>query len=739
VLYRTGDLARYRSDGIIEFVGRIDHQVKIRGFRIELEEIETVLEQHPAVSETAVIAREDSPGEKRLVAYVVAGVGGQGAREGDKETRRQGDKETEDEESDWSIVHRPSSVIPELRAFLHERLPDYMIPSAFVLLDALPLLPNGKVNRRALPAPPRLRLEFDATFVAPRTPLEEVLAGIWADVLGLDDVGVHDDFFALGGQSLLAARVMARVREASRLELPIRAIFDQSTVASLAEHIAQSYPTPVAPAPSLQPAPRSAPLPLSFAQQRLWFFDQLEPDSALYNVPVAVQLSGPLDLRALRQSLTRIVERHEVLRTTFVNVSGQPFQLIAPDAAPSTPRSPLLDLRELPPELREATLLRLVQAEARSPFDLTRGPLLRTSVLRLADTEHALLLTMHHIISDGWSMGVFIQELAALYGELHGGAQAALPELPIQYADFAIWQRDWLQGAGDHAGSPLQEHLAYWRAQLADAPPLLALPLDRPRPAVQTFQGALHAFALPGQLARDLTALSRRAGVTLFMTLLASFKFLLHWYSGQADIVVGSPIAGRSQAAIEPLIGFFVNTLVLRTDLAGLATFQELLRRTREITLGAYAHQDLPFERLVEELQPERSLGHMPLFQVWFVLQNAPLPPLALPDLAIRQLDIDYGMARYDLRLGLVESADWLSGTFEYNSDLFDAATIARMAGLYEALLVAIAASPEIVLDELRVLLDAASEQHQRQRQAALKATSLQKLRQVKRQSVRGT
>jgi len=731
-MYRTGDLARYRPDGMIEFVGRIDYQVKIRGFRIELEEIETVLGQHPAIREVAVIVREDSPGEKRLVAYIVT----------TKDERRK----TKDE-PDPSFVLRPSSFVSELRAFLIERLPDYMIPSAFVLLDALPLTPNGKVNRRALPAPPRLRSELDSAFVAPRTPLEELLAGIWADVLDLDYIGIHDDFFALGGQSLLAARVMARVREASQLELPIRAIFDQSTVASLAEYIAQAYPTPAAPALPIQPALRNAPLPLSFAQQRLWFFDQLEPGSALYNVPVAVQLSGPLELHALRRSLTRIVQRHESLRTTFVNASGQPYQLIAPEA-PSAPRTPLLDLRALPPELREAALRRLAISEARRPFDLARGPLLRTSVVRLAEAEHALLLTMHHIISDGWSMGVFIQELAALYDALTGGAQAALPELPIQYADFAIWQREWLQGEGDHTGSPLQEgdhtgsplqeHLAYWRRQLADAPPLLHLPLDRPRPAVQTFQGATHAFALPGQLARELTTLSRRAGVTLFMTLLASFKLLLHWYSGQDDIVVGSPIAGRSQAAIEPLIGFFVNTLVLRTDLSGLATFQDLLRRIREVTLSAYAHQDVPFERLVEELQPERSLGHMPLFQVWFVLQNAPQPPLALPDLAIRQLDIDYGMARYDLRLGLAESADWLSGTFEYNSDLFDAATIARMAGLFEALLGAIAARPDMLLDELKALLNEASQQHQRLRQAALKATSLQKLRQVKRQSVRG-
>ncbi|HEX6291103.1 MAG TPA: amino acid adenylation domain-containing protein [Herpetosiphonaceae bacterium] len=733
-MYKTGDLVRYRRDGLIEFVGRIDHQVKVRGFRIELEEIETVLRQHPQVSEGVVLAREDVPGEKRLVAYVVEQR--TGAMQAPGMGTRHGHPAHQEQESSgamFSVLGSPQ----ELRKFLGEHLPDYMIPSAFVVLPSLPLNANGKIDRGALPAPEQIRPDLDQPFVAPRTPIEEVVAGIWADVLDLDRVGVYDNFFELGGQSLVAARIMARVREACHVELSIRSLLEQPTVAGLAEQIASSQP--IHQAAPITPAPREAALPLSYAQQRLWFLDRLEPNSPLYNVPAAVRLIGSLDKAALQHSLDRIVQRHEILRTTFVEGSsadGQTRQMIA-----ATGTIPLaeIDLRTMPAAEREAEVARLAIAEARQPFDLQRGPLVRTVLLALDDAEHVLLLTMHHIISDGWSMDVLIREVAAFYAAFVSEQPdaAAVPDLAIQYADYAIWQRDWLAGsAGD---SVLEDLLSYWRQQLAGAPPLLKLPTDRPRPAVQSYRGARHAFTLPTSLAGDLTALSRREGVTLFMTLLAAFDVLLQWYSGQDDIVVGSPIAGRSRVELEPLVGFFVNTLVLRVNLAGQETFPAVLHHVRDVTLGGYAHQDLPFDKLVEALQPERNLSYMPLFQVWFVLQNAPRAALRLPGLTLHPLEVDYGMARYDLRLGLSESAEGLSGSFEYNSDLFDASTIARLAQLYESLLTAVVQQPQASLDDLRSLLAEASREHQAREQQTLKATSLQKLKRATRESIRGT
>ncbi|HHH41604.1 MAG TPA: amino acid adenylation domain-containing protein, partial [Chloroflexi bacterium] len=460
-LYRTGDLARYLPDGNIEFLGRLDYQVKVRGYRIELGEIEATLGRHPAVREAAVVALEVAPGDKRLAAYIVPA----------------------------------GETVPtagELRRFLQERLPDYMVPSAYVVMEALPLTPNGKVDRQALPEPEWSRRQLAGEYVAPRTPVEEVLAGIWSQVLGVEEVGVHDNFFELGGHSLLATQLVSRVREAFEIELPLRHVFECPTVATLAERIEIIRRTEAGvQAPPIRPVPRDREIPLSFAQQRLWFLDQLAPNSPLYNIPDAVRITGPLDVGVLERSLNEIVRRHEVLRTTFAAVEGRPIQVIAPELHLPLP---VVDLRSLPKARREAEALRLATEEAQRPFDLARGPLIRALLLRLDEEEHIALLTVHHTVSDGWSTGVFMGEIAALYEAFAAGKPSPLPELPIQYADFAVWQREWLQG------EVLERQLAYWKEQLAGLPPILELPTDRPRPAFQTFRGDYQTFTLPEEL-----------------------------------------------------------------------------------------------------------------------------------------------------------------------------------------------------------------------------------------------
>ncbi|MEG4634877.1 condensation domain-containing protein, partial [Microcoleus sp. AR_TQ3_B6] len=663
-LYKTGDRARYRSDGNIEFLGRLDNQVKIRGFRIELGEIEGVLGQHPAVNDAVVVVREDVPGNKRLVAYLV-------------------------------VNQATAPTIPKLQQFLKQKMPEYMVPSAFVLMDVLPLTPNGKIDRRALPAPDTSRPEGEGAYVAPQTPVEEMVAGIWADVLAVEQVSIHDNFFDLGGHSLLATQLISRLRDTFCVEFPLRSLFDSPTVAGLSQRLEAFLRTELVVVPPLLPVERCGEMLLSFAQARLWFLEQLEPGSWAYNIPAAVRLTGSLDVAVLEQSLNEIVGRHEALRTTFTMVSGEPIQVIAPVKALSVP---LVDLRSLPEAQQEALVKRLATEEAQQPFDLTTGPLLRATLLQLREAEYILLLTMHHIVSDGWSMGVLIRELAALYEAFSTGSPSPLPELPIQYADFAHWQRQWLQG------EVLAAQLSYWQQQLTGAPALLKLPTDRPRPAVGTFRGATQFLALPESVSQKLKSLSQRSGVTLFMTLLAAFQTLLYRYTGQEDICIGSPIANRNRSETEDLIGFFVNTLVLRTDLSENPSFQELLGRVREVALGAYAHQDLPFEQLVEALQPERSLSHHPLFQVMFVLQNAPMPALELPDLTLSSLEIESSTAKFDLTLAMEDTEQGLVGSLEYNTDLFDAATISRMLGHFQTLLEGIVENPALHLSDLPLL-----------------------------------
>nr|QEO74826.1 condensation domain-containing protein [uncultured bacterium] len=665
-LYRTGDAARCFADGNLEYVGRIDHQLKLRGFRVELGEIEAALAAHPAVKECVVTASGVEASEKRLVAYVVTRGGGM-----------------------------PS--VGEWRAYLKERLPEYMVPSAFVALDALPLTPNGKIDRRALPAAEHLRMEADGGYVAARTPTEEVLAGIWSEVLKAKRVSITANFFELGGHSLLATQVASRVREAFGVEVPLRRLFEAPTVEELAAHVEAALGGERRLSlPPLVPAAREGRLPLSFAQQRLWFLDQLEPGNAAYNMPAAVRLEGALDVAALERALNEIVARHEALRTNFVVVDGEPVQLISP------PRRITLDAHTprggQSPRARASLLRRHITTEARRPFDLARDRLLRAKLLRTGEAEHLLLVTMHHIVSDGWSTRVFVAELKELYEAFSTGRPAALAALPVQYADYAVWQRRWLEGGALEAG------LAYWKRQLEGAKPVLELPTDRPRPAAQSFQGASCPVVVPAELTEELRALSRRQGATLFMTLLATFQTLLHRYTGETDIVTGTPVANRQPREAEGLIGYFVNTLALRADCAGDPVFTDLLDRVRQTTLGAYEHQDVPFELLVDELRPARHLGRTPLFQVMFALQTDAVERIELGGLSMCVLAHKSAAAKFDLTLSLAEGGHGLAGRLEYRTDLFDAETAKRCAGHFLSLLRAVADDPARRISELPLL-----------------------------------
>ncbi|HSF38968.1 MAG TPA: amino acid adenylation domain-containing protein [Thermoanaerobaculia bacterium] len=659
-LYRSGDLAIRRPDATgrldLEYLGRIDHQVKIRGFRIELGEIEAALGSHPEVRETVVLAHQEGA-SARLVAYVVPrGKGAPGAA--------------------------------ELREFLGRKLPEHMIPAVFVPLDALPLTTNGKVDRRALPSPDPEQRATPAAPAAPRTPTERALVEIWREVLGVREVGVHDDFFELGGHSLLETRLASRVRDRFRVELSLAQVFNAPTVAALAAVIEAAGGGEPAAGP-LPRAPRDQPIPLSFGQERLWFLDQLEVRSAAYNVPAAVRLRGRLDMPALAAALNGIAARHEALRTSFPLCDGRPVQGIAP-AVGLTP--PVIDLRGLSGRAREAEARRLAREEGEAPFDLALGPLVRARLIALSPEEHLLLLTLHHAISDGWSLGVLVHELAQGYGRVE------LPPLDYQYADFALWQRQRVESG------ELDGQLAYWRQRLAGAPPRLELPADRPRPAVQSFRGRRFHRRFPARLAADLEALSQRRGLTLFMTLFAAFATLLHRLTGADDLVIGTPVANRNRSELEPLIGFFVNLLPLRADLSGDTSFSQLLARLRPEVLGAFDHQDLPFERLVAELQPERNLSETPIFQVMFVLQNNAMPALRLDGLELVPLDPDNGTSKLDLTVEATVSPEGLLVAVEHSTDLFDATRMERLAGHLGSLLEAIVRDPESRLSDLPLL-----------------------------------
>jgi amino acid adenylation domain-containing protein len=701
-LFRTGDLGRYLSDGNIEYRGRRDHQVKVRGFRIELGEVEAALATHPQVAEVVVVTRDDQRGDKRLVAYVVA----------------KGQTETE-------------PAIADLRAHLRAKLPEYMIPSTFVMMETMPLTPSGKLDRLALPEPGHPAAADD--FVAPRTATEEVLANIWAVELGLERVGSNDDFFARGGHSLLLTRIASRIREAFAVELPLRALFEASTVAGLAEKIEAARRSAAGlTEPPLIATPRPGALPLSFAQERLWFFDQLEPGSAAYNIPRALRLTGSLNREALQQSLAASFARHEILRSTFRSEDGKPVLSIV---ANGTQEIPLFDLSPLPPGEREAKTKALVAHETEQPFDLARGPLLRLALVKLNEEEHVLLLTMHHIISDGWSIGILLGELVSHYNDLVRGIATgtdSLPKLSVQYADFASWQRKYLSGPG------LVQQLEFWRKQLDGAPAVMNLPLDRPRAAVRGFRGARRSLTISKEIADGLKTIARSEHATLFMTLLTAFQLLLSCLTGDQDIVVGSPTAGRNRPETENLIGYFVNTLVLRTKLGGDPSFRNALQRMRETALGAYGHQDVPFEKLVDELRPQRSLEFNPLFQVWFVLQNA-LDTFARQEwlgLNVQPVNIESATTRHDLQLTLWETDAGLEGAFTYSTDLFDAETISGISEQFTNLLQIVIEDADSRLSGLRAQVAKVGHAHRQRVATSLEEASHQKLRSAKRKAV---
>jgi amino acid adenylation domain-containing protein/FkbM family methyltransferase len=603
----------------------------------------------------------------------------------------------------WSSRER---LVADLKRLAREKLPDFMVPADFVVLESLPLSPSGKVDRRALPAPER-GPEEGRDIEPPHNPVEEVLASIWAEVLGVEEIGVHDNFFDLGGHSLLANQVVARLRNVFRTELPLRSFFASPTVAALARVLEEAGRSTGAPAPPLLPRPRRGGEPLSFAQQRLWFLHQLDHESTAYHIPVALRLEGALSPAALAAALAGVVRRHEALRTIFELRPEGPVQVIAPAAGWQLPVVDLSRLGAAP--AGETERRRLILSEVNRFFDLVHGPLLRTSLLRLGARDHVLLLVMHHIVSDAWSMAILWREILTLYRaatERRPASRAPLPDLPVQYGDFAAWQHERL------SGEFLASELAYWRQQLVGAPALLELPTDRPRPPVQSFRGGRFPFALPAGPTRGLKSLGRREGATLFMTLLATFDVLLARYSRQADVVVGSPIAGRNRVETEPLIGLFLNTLALRVDTASAWSWRDLLRQVREVTLAGYAHQELPFEKLVAELDLDRDLAHAPLFQTLLVFQNTPLaPPVDLPGLALHLLDVGTGTAKFDLILNLEETAEGLAGWWLYSSDLFDASTVARMRKHFEVLIEGILTDPGQSLADLPLLGPA--ERHQ--------------------------
>ncbi len=666
-LYRTGDLARWvEIDGKseLECLGRTDHQVKLRGYRIELGEIESVVQEHASVHQSAAILREDQPLEKRIVAYVV------------RKTQRE-------------------LSLDELRDHVAQRLPSYMVPTAFVELESLPLTANGKIDRRALAArPPELPAPA-SEYVAPRDGLEAEIARIWSAVLGVERVGVRDDFFELGGNSLLSTQVMARVRAAFEVKVALRELFEEPTVEALARKVRGAAP---ARALRIARASREGPLPLSFAQERLWFLDQLEPGRSTYNMWIARTLRGPLDERALERALAEIVRRHEVLRTAFGERDGVPFQVVSPPESFRLER--LADPLGSTLEDRRAALRRTLLDRTREPFDLARGPLLRAWLSRVDDDEHVLFVLTHHTLFDGLSIAVFLRELSALYEAFAAGRPSPLSELEVQYVDYAVWQRALLRG------EEFEREVGWWKEALGGELAALELPLDRPRPALQTYQGAVERRWISRELLDALQALAHREGATLFMVLLAAYKTLLHRLTSLEDVIVGTAVANRGSAALEALVGSFVNTLALRTDLSGDPSFRELLGRVRKTVLDALEHQETPFERLVDELAPKRNLSTTPIFQTMFVLDEDLGYAEQTGALSLEYFDLEMHSARTELTLFTYQGRDGLAVWAEYNTDLFDGSTIARFLACFETLLRGITTDADGALSRFAILIE---------------------------------
>ncbi|PQQ36224.1 non-ribosomal peptide synthetase, partial [Photorhabdus luminescens] len=658
-MYRTGDLARYLPDGNLEFLGRNDQQVKIRGFRIEPGEIEARLMEHSAVREAVVLALDDGQ-DKRLVAYVAA-------------------------EVDETLVNR-------LHTHLSAVLPDYMVPAAFVRLDAFPLTPNGKLDRRALPVPGEEDFARQI-YAAPLGEMETTLAAIWRELLGVARISRYDNFFALGGHSLLAVRMMNRIA-ALGIELPLSTLFTFPSLMAFAEVMSARFDESGGALPAIVPLSREGKLSLSFAQQRLWFLAQFEGVSETYHIPLALHLRGRLDIVVWQQALDTLFARHEALRSVFVAVDGQP-QVKLLSAALGLPMKKY-GLRNTPDV--DAQLASLSAQEVETPFDLASGPLIRASLIQLADDDHVFLLTLHHIVFDGWSVSVLMRELSTLYTAFLAGQSDPLPPLAIQYPDYAAWQRQWL------SAERIQSQSDYWRARLIDAPVLLDLPTDRPRPPQQSFAGALLPVSLDAELTQSLKRLSEQQGVTLFMTVLAAWATVLSRLSGQEDLVIGTPSAGRGRQEVESLIGFFVNTLALRIDLSGTPNVAELLARVRQTALAAQEHQDLPFEQVVEIVQPPRRLAHTPLFQVIFAWQNNENAEWQLPGVAVSPADQFVDIAKFDLELSLSEVDGRIVGYLNYAAALFDQATIERQVGYFHTVLRAMVANPQQTVGKIDIL-----------------------------------
>ncbi|HEX2188744.1 MAG TPA: amino acid adenylation domain-containing protein, partial [Longimicrobiaceae bacterium] len=681
-MYRTGDRVRWLADGELEYLGRGDFQVKVRGFRIEPEEVESALRAHPSVGEAAVAARPGAAGEARLVAWLLPAEDGA----------------------------RPDPA--ELRAWLRERLPDYMVPSAFVILDRFPRTGSGQVDRRALPTPDAAAEQAAApAHAAPRTPTEEVVAAMWAETLGTERVGIHESFFDLGGHSLLGAQLAARARSALGVDLPIGTLFEAPTVAEFAARVDEALRAASGvERPPLLPAARDGAegLPLSFAQERLWFLDRLRPGTAAYNMPAALRFTGALDTEALRRSLDAIVRRHEALRTRFPSVRGRPVQVVDP---PRPLPWTVTDVSHLRGTGLEAELRRLALAEAAEPFDLQAGPLLRAGLVRAGEGDHLLLLTVHHVASDGWSMGVLAREMIALYEAFAEGREPELPPLPVQYADYAVWQRDWLRGEA------LERQLAWWRERLAPLAPEAEIPTDRPRPEVQSFAGAQTETALGAEVSARVRALAREAHATPYMVMLAAFQAALRRHVRTDRVVVGTDVASRGAPETEGLVGLFVNQLVLSADLSGEPTFRGLLARVRETTLGAYAHGDVPFNLLVDAVNPVRDPGRNPLFQVMFVFDNTPFPELRFAGVEMRVMETELAGAPFDLSVLVSEEEGEFRCLWRYNPDLFDAATVAAVAEDFGVMARASTATPDAPLP---ALLDVVRDAAQARRAAEL-------------------
>ncbi|WP_342026020.1 non-ribosomal peptide synthase/polyketide synthase [Cytobacillus pseudoceanisediminis] len=663
-LYKTGDLVRYLANGELEYIGRLDHQVKVRGFRIELGEIEARLVKKPEVRDAVVLVREDVPGDKRIVAYVCA--------------------------TDTNVEAET------LRGEMQKEMPAYMVPSAFVVMDAFPLTPNGKIDRKLLPKPDFQTL-LSKEDISPRNPIEEAVAGIWASVLGLEQIGIHDDFFKLGGHSLLATQAVSRMNTALKVKVTLRTLFEAPTVAQISNQIERLHQEDISPI-AILPVNEGDRVSLSFAQQQFWVMDRLLADGSVYNMPYVFRLDGLIDIQVLEKSLNYLIERHSILRTVFVEEDRGPVQKITPA---SWMPLPVINIEE---DFEETVRTKFNQ-ERQYQFDLSEGPLIRFSLLSKDEKESMLLLNLHHIIGDGWSMGILTRELIEIYSYFLKGEEPSLPNLPIQYADYANWQREWLQG------DVLEQQMEYWKDQLGGEIPVLQLPSDRQRPAVQSYRGASETFVIPDKLTSRLKQFGQSRGSTLFMTLLAAFQALLSRYSGQEDIAVGTPVAGRSQEETEGLIGCFVNTLVMRTDLSGNPSFEELVDRVREVALGAYMHQDVPFELLVDKLVENRNLSHSPLFQVMFILQNTPTyGGDDASSIKLGRVETENGTSKFDLTLEMSETHKGLSGSIEFNTDLFDNETIRRLIGHFKTLLEQVILQPAKPIFEVPLLVE--SEHH---------------------------